>query len=45
MDKTHNPQGELPLEGAKPTEQLKPQRILRLNQVREVTGLGRSFIY
>jgi prophage regulatory protein len=44
MEKTRNPQGELPLED-QPTDQPKPQRILRLNQVREVTGLGRSFIY
>jgi prophage regulatory protein len=45
MEKTRNPQGELPLEPPKSAEPPKPQRILRLAQVREVTGLGRSFIY
>jgi prophage regulatory protein len=45
MDKPRNPQGELPLGGPEPTDELKPQRILRLAQVREVTGLGRSCIY
>jgi prophage regulatory protein len=45
MDKARNPQGELPLENPEPTEKPKPQRILRLAQVREVTGLGRSCIY
>ena len=45
MEKTRNPQDELPLEQANLTEQPKPQRILRLAQVRDVTGLGRSCIY
>lgn len=45
MDKPRNPQGELPLENPEPTEKPKPQRILRLAQVREITGLGRSCIY
>jgi prophage regulatory protein len=45
MDKPQNPQGELSLESPEPTEKPKPQRILRLAQVREVTGLGRSCIY
>lgn len=45
MEKTRNPQSELPLQHRQPTEQPKPQRILRLAQVREVTGLGRSCIY
>jgi prophage regulatory protein len=45
MEKTRNPQAELPLQDREPTEQPKPQRILRLTQVRAVTGLGRSCIY
>ncbi len=45
MDKPRNPQGELPLENPEPTDNPKSQRILRLAQVREVTGLGRSCIY
>ena len=45
MEKQRNPQGELPLGEPEPTEQPKHQRILRLAQVREVTGLGRSCIY
>ena len=45
MDKPRNPQGELPLGEPGPTEQPKHQRILRLAQVRDVTGLGRSCIY
>jgi prophage regulatory protein len=45
MEKSRNPQGELPLEEPEPAEQPKYQRILRLAQVREVTGLGRSCIY
>jgi prophage regulatory protein len=45
MEKTRHPQGELLLEDHDPTEQPKSQRILRLAQVRAVTGLGRSFIY
>ena len=45
MEKPRNPQGELPLEEPEPTGQPKYQRILRLAQVREVTGLGRSCIY
>jgi prophage regulatory protein len=45
MDKPRNLQGELPLAITEPTTQAKPQRILRLAQVREVTGLGRSCIY
>ncbi len=45
MDKPRNPQSELSLENPEPTEKPKPQRILRLAQVREVTGLGRSCIY
>jgi prophage regulatory protein len=45
MEKSRSPQGELPLEEPKPTEHPKHQRILRLAQVREVTGLGRSCIY
>ena len=45
MEKTLNLQGSLPLEHPEPIDQPKPQRILRLAQVREVTGLGRSCIY
>ena len=45
MEKTRNPQGELLLEQAELAEPAEPQRILRLAQVREVTGLGRSCIY
>lgn len=45
MGKPRNPQGELPLGEPGPTEQPKHKRILRLAQVREVTGLGRSCIY
>ena len=45
METKANRQSELPLEEAKPSVQTKPPRILRLNQVLEVTGLGRSFIY
>ncbi len=45
MDKPRNPQGELPLEDPEPTDKPKSQKILRLAQVKEVTGLGRSCIY
>jgi len=45
MEKPRNRQGELPLGEPDRAEQPKHQRILRLAQVREVTGLGRSCIY
>jgi len=45
MDKPRNLQGELPLGSPEPIDKPKSQRILRLAQVREVTGLGRSCIY
>jgi prophage regulatory protein len=45
MEKPRNPQGELTLRVPEAAEQPKHQRILRLAQVREVTGLGRSCIY
>ena len=38
-------QGELSLEAPSPVAQPKPQRILRLAQVRLLTGLCRSSIY
>ncbi|MDB6102438.1 MAG: hypothetical protein JWO52_2437 [Gammaproteobacteria bacterium] len=45
MDRNGSRQGQLSFEEAKPTEQVKPQRVLRLPQVRALTGLGRSLIY
>ena len=45
METMANRQSELPFEDPKPAAQSKPRRILRLNQVLEVPGLGRSFIY
>ncbi len=45
METKPNRQTELPLEEPKPSVRTKPQRILRLAQVRAMTGLGRSFIY
>jgi prophage regulatory protein len=45
METKANRQGELPLEEPKRSVQTKPPRILRLAQVRAMTGLGRSFIY
>jgi len=38
-------QGELSFEDVKPIAPTKPARILRLTQVRSLTGLGRSSIY
>jgi prophage regulatory protein len=45
MDIKDSRQTELPLEQTKPAVHPKPPRILRLAQVRELTGLGRSCIY
>lgn len=45
MDIKDSRQTKLPLEQPKPAVQAKPPRILRLAQVRELTGLGRSCIY
>jgi prophage regulatory protein len=44
MNRTGNQQ-QLHFEDPKAVEQPKPQRLLRLSQVRAITGLGRSFIY
>jgi prophage regulatory protein len=45
MERKRDPQGELLFEDLKSVGQPKPQRILRLTQVRALTGLGSSFIY
>jgi prophage regulatory protein len=45
MEKKHTQQRELPFEEPESAEQPKSQRILRLDQVQQVTGLGRSCIY
>jgi prophage regulatory protein len=45
MERKVNHQGELHFEKQRLVAQTKPQRILRLTQVRAITGLGRSFIY
>jgi prophage regulatory protein len=45
MDVKDNQQQELPLDSAKPAVPAGPYRILRLAQVRALTGLCRSSIY
>ena len=45
MDVKDNQQRELPLESPKPAVPAGPYRILRLAQVRALTGLCRSSIY
>jgi prophage regulatory protein len=45
MERKGSYQSELHFEDPKSDAQPKPQRILRLSQVRAITGLGRSFIY
>jgi prophage regulatory protein len=45
MDVKDDKQRELPLENAEPGVPAGPYKILRLAQVREVTGLCRSSIY
>jgi prophage regulatory protein len=45
METKADRQRELPLEENKRSVETKPPRILRLAQVRAMTGLGRSFIY
>jgi prophage regulatory protein len=45
MNSKGSRQSELPFEESNSVVQAKPQRILRLAQVRALTGLGRSFIY
>jgi prophage regulatory protein len=45
MERRASPQGELHFEETRAVTHAKPQRILRLAQVRAITGLGRSFIY
>jgi prophage regulatory protein len=45
MESKGNRQGQLRFNEPKSVAQTSPQRILRLAQVRALTGLGRSFIY
>lgn len=45
MDVKDEKQRELPLENPEPTQPTGPHRILRLKQVRDLTGLCRSSIY